>query len=313
MAGKTPFWRPVVYRSARALKTAEYWLIAQVARALLWGLRKLPPDRALAFVDRAARTIGPKVGRHRTALDNLRRAYPEKTEAQIAQIASDMWGNMARLAAEYIFLDQIFDVDPEAETPGRVEVEGVEIFQRLREEPGRPHIFFTAHIGNFELLPVAATTFELPLTALFRAPNNPYLAEYVFSTRAQMMGELLASRAGAAFALARVLERGGNIGVLVDQKFHNGVPTTFFGRECSTSPLVAKLARQYECDVYPAYSVRLPGNRYRLHLQEKLELPRTSKGQVDVPATTQMLNDTVEQWVRETPGQWMWFHKRWTA
>ena len=23
------------------------------------------------------------------------------------------------------------------------------------------------------------------------------------------------------------------------------------------------------------------------------------------------LNDVVERWVREDPGQWMWFHKRW--
>ncbi|TIM03064.1 MAG: lipid A biosynthesis lauroyl acyltransferase, partial [Mesorhizobium sp.] len=26
---------------------------------------------------------------------------------------------------------------------------------------------------------------------------------------------------------------------------------------------------------------------------------------------TQLLNDVVERWVREDPGQWMWFHKRW--
>ncbi|RUX88176.1 lipid A biosynthesis lauroyl acyltransferase, partial [Mesorhizobium sp. M7D.F.Ca.US.004.01.2.1] len=30
-----------------------------------------------------------------------------------------------------------------------------------------------------------------------------------------------------------------------------------------------------------------------------------------VHATTQRLNDVVERWVREDPGQWMWFHKRW--
>jgi KDO2-lipid IV(A) lauroyltransferase len=24
-----------------------------------------------------------------------------------------------------------------------------------------------------------------------------------------------------------------------------------------------------------------------------------------------LLTDVVEGWVRETPGQWMWFHKRW--
>ena len=91
----------------------------------------------------------------------------------------------------------------------------------------------------------------------------------------------------------------------------NGIRTTFFGRECETSPLVPKLARLYECDVYPARSVRLPGSRYRLELEEKLTLPRDAEGRVDVAATAQLLNDVVERWVRENPGQWMWFHKRW--
>lgn len=311
MGGKARLWRPLAIRSARALKTAEHWAVAQIARAALWLLRRLAPDRALDLADRAARRIGPFSARHRVALDNLRLAWPEKSEAERAAIASEMWGNMGRLAAEYVFLGEVFDFDPQARESGRIEIEGVEIFERLREEPGRPHIFFTAHIGSFELLPVAAATFGLNLTALFRAPNNPYLAEYVFDTRSRTMGDLLASRTGAALGLARVLEGGGNIGLLVDQKFRKGVPSAFFGRECRTSPLLAKLARQFECDVYPAFCVRLPGNRYRLHLLEKIELPRTQDGHLDVAGIAQMLNDTVEGWVRMHPGQWMWFHKRW--
>ena len=308
--GPARFLRPLAARGLQLAKKAEYWLTAQAALGALWLLRRLPPDTALNFADRTARRFGPWFGRHRVAMNNLRNAYPEKTEAELQAIASDMWGNMARLAGEYIFLEQLFDFDPGAETPGRVEVVGQDVFVRLREER-KPHIFFTAHLGNFELLPVAAATFELPVTALFRAPNNPYIARYIFSTRAEAMGELLASRAGAAFGLARILERGGNIGVLVDQKFHRGVPTTFFGLPCNTSPLVAKLARQYDCDVYPARSTRLPGNRFRLEIGEKLALPRAPTGRVDVPGTTQLLNDTVEAWVRANPGQWMWFHKRW--
>lgn len=292
------------------LRNAQYWLIAQAVLSLLSVLRRLPPDRALDFADRAARRVGPWLGRHRVAMDNLRRAFPEKTEAELQTIASDMWANMARLAAEYVFIDQLFDFDPAKQGSGRVEVNGVEIFDRLRDE-NKPHIFFTGHTGNFELLPVGAAAFNLQVTALFRPPNNPYLAEHLFSTRRATMGELLASKSGVAFALARVLERGGNIGVLVDQKFHRGVRTTFFGRECETSPLVPKLARQYDCDVYPARCVRLPGNRFRLDVFEKLELPRDEKGSVDVTRTAQLLNDTVEAWVREYPGQWMWFHKRW--
>jgi Kdo2-lipid IVA lauroyltransferase/acyltransferase len=311
MAAKKPSAvRPFAVRAYRRAKKAEYWLTARFALSAIWLLRLLPPDRALNFADRMARRFGPWFGRNRTALGNLRAAFPEKSQAEIEALASDMWGNMGRLAAEYVFLDRLFDYDPDDDGPSRIEVEGKETFLRLREE-NRPHIFFTAHIGNFELLPLAASTFGLPLTVLFRAPNNPYIANYIFSTRKGLMGELLASRAGAAFALARVLERGGNIGALVDQKFTKGILADFFGRPCKTNPLVAKLARQYECAIHPAHVVRLPGNRFRIVLEEALEPPRRPDGAIDAQGLTQMMNDVVERWIRADPGQWMWFHKRW--
>ena len=72
------------------------------------------------------------------------------------------------------------------------------------------------------------------------------------------------------------------------------------------------LARRFDCAVYPARCVRLPGNRYRLELEEALELARNGDGDIDVKAATQQLNDVVEGWVRENPGQWMWFHERWS-
>jgi KDO2-lipid IV(A) lauroyltransferase len=299
-----------LYRASRWLKQANYWLIARAALTLLWLLRKLPPDRAMDFAGSLARRLGPLNGRHRIALDNLRLAYPELDEQARREIALDMWENMARLGAEYIFLDQLFDFDPNTEKPGRIEVVGAERFLRLRNEK-KPHILFTGHLGNFELLPVAAAAFDLDLAVMFRPPNNPYIADYVFSTRRSAMGRMLASAPGVAFALSRVLEAGGNIGVLVDQKFRNGLLTEFFGRECETSPLVARLARHFDCDVYPAHCIRLPGNRFRIELHERLELPRNAAGAVDVQKTTQLLTDVVEGWVRETPGQWMWFHKRW--
>jgi KDO2-lipid IV(A) lauroyltransferase len=299
-----------LYRASRWLKQANYWLIARAAMTVLWLLRKLPPDRAMNFAAKVARRLGPLSPRHRVALDNLRHAYPELDEAARREIALDMWENMARLGAEYIFLDQLFDLDPKAAKPGRVEIVGAERFLSIRDEK-KPHILFTGHLGNFELLPVAAAAFDLDLAVMFRPPNNPYIADYVFSTRRSAMGRMLASAPGVAFALSRVLEAGGNIGVLVDQKFRNGLLTDFFRRECETSPLVARLARHFDCDIYPAHCIRLPGNRFRIELHEKLDLPRNAAGAVDVEETTQLLTDVVEGWVRETPGQWMWFHKRW--
>ena len=156
------------------MKSFNYWLSAYVIFGVLWLLRRLPAKAAMDFTDAAARKIGPLMGRHRVAMNNLRKAYPEKSEEELQEIARDMWGNMARLTAEYVFLDAIFDYDPHSDKTGLIEVQGREIFERLLDEKDRPHIFFTGHTGNFELLPICAATFDLNVTALFRPPNNPY-------------------------------------------------------------------------------------------------------------------------------------------
>ena len=104
--------RGFVFRAAQWLRMANYWLVAQAAMGVIALLRLLPMKAALGFADRAARTLGPLFGRHRVALDNLRKAFPEKSEDQIRAIALDMWSNMARLAAEYVYLDRLFDYDP---------------------------------------------------------------------------------------------------------------------------------------------------------------------------------------------------------
>ncbi|EJF75072.1 hypothetical protein MEC_00548 [Bartonella alsatica IBS 382] len=273
-------------------------------------LKYFPINIGFSFFSWLAKTFGPLLHRHKIALANLRAAYPEKNEEELQAIAIEMWENIGQFLAEYTFLDKIFDFDPCADKPGFIEVKGAEIFQRLKDEK-KPHIFFTAHTGNFELLPICAQSFGLNITVLFRPPNNPYIAKQVHKTRQTSMGHLVPSKAGAAWALATKLAEGKNIGMLVDQKFRRGVLGTFFNRPLKTNPLIIKLARQYDCDIYPARCIRLAGGRHRLELYERVELPLNEKKEIDITASMQKLNDIVESWVREYPGQWTWLHKRW--
>ena len=291
-------------------RTARDWTIARAVFTLLGILRLMPPQLGLKSAAALGRWFGPLSPRHQLAKQNLRLAYPEKDEAWVESVARANWEQMARMAAEYVFLDDIFDFDPEKPGEGLIEVEGIEIFKELLARGG-PFIFFTGHLGCFELLPICAATFGLEVTALFRKPNNRYIAREILSTRRTRGGHLVPSKAGAAWALAGTLDRKGSVGMLVDQKFTKGAKTTFFGRECRTNPLVPKLARQFDCDVYPTRVIRLPGGRYRLELKPRLELPRTADGSIDIAASCQTLNDIVEGWVREHPEQWMWFHRRW--
>jgi KDO2-lipid IV(A) lauroyltransferase len=286
------------------------WLIAQVMFGFLNFLKIFPADGAINFIDWLMRKIGPKMKRHKLMLANLRNAFPEKSDEEIQQIALGSWANMGRLAAEYVFLDRLFDFDPQKSEPGRVEVSGIPIFLDLLENK-RPFIVFTGHTGNFELLPVAGAAFGLYVSVLFRPPNNPYVAKKVFDFRSARMGKLVPSHAGSSFALARQLEAGQGVGVLVDQKFKKGLKTEFFDQPVRTNPLLGKLVRQFNCDVYPARCIRLPGNRYRLEIEPRMDVPRDANGNLDLTATAQLLNDKVETWVREYPEQWLWYHDRW--
>ncbi|WP_430911828.1 lipid A biosynthesis lauroyl acyltransferase [Methylobacterium sp. sgz302541] len=279
-------------------------------RSLFWLARALGAERASDCGGALLRRVGPLLPSHRTAMANLRAAFPEKDEAALAAIAREAWDNLGRTGAEYAHLHTLFDGDPAMPESLRIEVSGIDEFAALRDD-GKPGLIFSAHLGNWELPAICAAKYGLEATAVFRPPNNPAAARLVQEVRRETMGGLAAAGPGAAFRMQGVVERGGHLGQLIDQHFTRGVVVTFFGQPCLANPLLAKLARHYDCPVHGVRVVRLPGLRYRLELTPALDLPRDAQGQIDVKGAMQAMTATVEGWVRENPGQWLWMHRRW--
>ncbi len=303
-------WKITAFKLRNQAKKVRYWCEAQLSFAILGVLRLLPMQASMTLNAKLIQFLGPYLGRHKVVIANLEKAFPEKSVAEREAIARAMWRNIGRLLAEYIYLDRLFDYDPDTDENGIIEVEGEELFRKLHAEKG-PYAFFTGHIGNFELLPICAATFGLEVTALFRPPNNPYIAKKLLASRTTNMGHLVPSRAGAAWGLAKAIDEGKSVGVLVDQKFTRGVETTFFGHPCKTNPILPKLVRQFDIPVYPARCIRIKGGRFKLILEDEIKFPSSENGEIDIQASAQLLNDVVERWVRETPEQWMWLHRRW--
>lgn len=281
-----------------------------LVRAVFRLARTLGPERAAETGARITRTLGPLVPAHRTALANVRAVYPDKPEDEVRAIVAGAWDNLGRTAAEYAHLDTLFDFDPERPNTGRVEVDGIEDFIRLRDD-GKPGLIFSAHLANWELPAICAHRYGLAATAVFRAPNDPGVARVVHEIRSGTMGGLEAARQGAAFAMQGVLERGGHLGQLIDQHFTRGVVVDFMGRPALTNPILAKFARRFDCPVHGVRVIRLPGHRFRLQLTPALDLPRDASGEIDVPGAMQAMTRVVEGWVREHPEQWLWMHRRW--
>jgi Kdo2-lipid IVA lauroyltransferase/acyltransferase len=299
-------------RLSHAVATLLSPLMVGLVRAVFALARALGPTRAAdlgGFLTRNLSWIAWKA--RRTALDNLAMVFPEKTPAERRAIASEAWDNLGRTAAEYAHLATLFDYDAEDPDPdGRIEIVGIEHFVALKED-GRPGLIFSTHLANWELPAIAAARYGLDTTAVFRAPNDPAIARVVHEIRSGTMGGLEAARAGAAFSMQAVLERGGHLGMLVDQHFTRGVVTSFMGHDALTNPILGKFARRFECPVHGVRVMRLPGHRFRLELTPPLDLPRDADGQINVEGAMAMMTGIVEGWVREYPGQWLWMHRRW--
>ena len=301
---------PLRYRFLQFLIGIRDWFVAKLIALTLWIIRLIPLKYASRMFERFARWLGPKIWRHKVVMDNLAIAFPEKSIEERNQLARDNWAQMARTLLEYIYLDEIFNLEVEMEESDTIEIVNGEAFQKLRDD-GLPAILFTGHIANFELLPMVSAKFGLQIQSMYRRPNNKHAATRVEKSRKSFGDKLVASGAGASFQLMSALDRGEHVGLLVDQKFRRGINIPFFGKDAKTNPLLAKLARRYDCPVHGARSIRLPDGRFRLEITDELVLPRDDKGDVDIKGTTELVTKVVEDWVREYPEQWLWMHRRW--
>jgi KDO2-lipid IV(A) lauroyltransferase len=210
-------------------------------------------------------------------------------------------------------MDRIWDFDEARPNAGRIQIapEVTERFERLRSD-GKPALIFAAHLGNWELPAIAAARHGLPAAALYRRPNNPFVARDILALRAGSMGELIPAGLSAPIRMMEALDRGLHVGMLVDQRFGRGPRVEFLGRPAASNPLLARLARRFDgCPVHGARAIRLPNGRFRLEITEEIALPRNAAGRVDVEAATALVNGSSPGWVREHPGQWLWMHRRW--
>src|SRR5690348_16032785 len=297
----------------RGAKRAADAAVGAIAVGLLRTLRRVPFDAMANGAGRFMRGIGPLFRENAIARAQLKAAFPEKSPAEIEAILKGVWDNLGRMGAEFAHLDRLWDWDPEhPDRDCRIALEQptIDRFRALLSD-NKPALIFASHLGNWELPAICAATYKLDSAVLYRRPNIARLNDWITETRATHMGEIIATSLDAPVKIAQALERGAHVGMLVDQYYVRGVEVTFFGRKTNANPLIARLARHFNCPILGTRIVRLPGNRFRAELSEEIQPACDASGEVDIAATMQLITTVIEGWVREHPEQWLWLHRRW--
>lgn len=300
-------------RLRHSLKSSGGAVAGSLAVGLLRLMRLVDADTISDLGGFLARSLGPLFKENRIARNSLVAAFPEKSEAEIDTILRGAWDNLGRAGAEFAQLDRLWDYDPaHPEKPSRVEFRDIDSdrFNQLAND-GKPALIFAAHLANWELPAICATIHKLESAVLYRRPNIAAIERWLRQTRSVSMGTLIATGLDAPMKIADALKRGLHVGMLVDQYFVRGVEVTFFGQRTMANPLLARLAQHFDCPIHGTRIVRLPGHRFRVELTEEIQPARDEQGKIDVTATTQIIINVIEGWVREYPEQWLWQHRRW--
>ncbi len=269
-------------------------------------LRLLPLPVASGFGGWLGRTIGPRLKRSARAVNNLRMVFPEKNEAEIAAIVREMWDNVVRVVGEYPHVPEY----AHGSAQRRIHVTGHDIVQRVRDS-GRPSIFFSGHLANWEISPLVAMQKGMHVHLIYRPPNNPTARALLGRIRESTGGTLLPKGPQGARGIIRAMKTNGVVGLMVDQKFNEGIAAPFLGRDAMTSPALAEMCFKYNAHAVPVRVERINGCDFRVTVHEPLEFERTGDRVADVQTATAKVNALIGDWVRARPGQWLWLHRRW--
>jgi len=281
----------------------SYPLQGMMGYIFVFLVRLLPLKFASNLGGRLGRWIGPRIGITRRARRNLGLAFPDKTPRQIEHIVEGMWENLGRFVFEYPLLDRI-DMQRD------VEIVGGEHIDALRDDD-KPGILFSGHFANWEIVPLVPRTRNLTTHIFYRAPNNPYV-EAIFARAHLESGSTMIPKGpkGARMGL-KVLGDGGHLGMLIDQKMNDGIAVPFFGRDAMTAPALAQFALKYDCPVIGGQIERLDGCKFRVTFYPPMDIQATGNRHGDITAIMTRVNQTLEDWIRAHPEQWLWLHNRW--
>jgi Kdo2-lipid IVA lauroyltransferase/acyltransferase len=291
------------------LSEGSHRLQAALFRAAIGLLSRLGPVRASNLGGWVARRFGPMLPVSNVAERNLRNAMPELDARRRAEIIRAMWDNLGRTVAELPHLAALH------RTRAGVgwEIDGEEHIERVRRA-SQPAIFFSGHFGNWEMILPIAAELGLTVSGIYRAASNVHVDVIIQSLRERALGpgvSMFPKGSEGGRAALRHLQRGGSLGLLVDQKLNDGIAVPFFGRKAMTAPAVAQFALRFGLPIIPLRIVRVGPAQVRMICEPPLAVAPSGERNADIYAILLAVNQALERWIRADPALWFWVHRRW--
>ena len=280
-------------------------------KLVLMALGRLPPHMAYRIGQLLSRSIYLVAGDlRRTGEINLRLAFPEKSEEERAKLLRECFDNLGR---ELGLFSQMRTRSRE-ELRQLIEPAGWENLEKARAERGDQLIYYTGHLGGWEMTSFGISLLGYPFTFLVRRLDNPLIEQLVDEVRTKLGNKTL-DKLSAARSMLKILRSGEQaLGLLTDLNTldDEAIFVDFFGVPAATTFVIAKLAVRTKTPLVGFFAPWSEEKGKYLLIAEPPILPEcTGDEEADVRRVTVEITRRLENQIRQFPGQWLWIHKRW--
>ncbi|MDX1433656.1 MAG: lysophospholipid acyltransferase family protein [Gammaproteobacteria bacterium] len=236
---------------------------------------------------------------------NLRNAFPEKSDEEIARLTEDVFRNLADLVVEAI---KGITVSPQA-LAERIVFEDTSAVDELIATD-RPFILVAAHHCNWEWPMLAfCQRLKRPMTAVYQPLHNQWVNAFMLKTRARF-GATPISNKNVLGELARRKKEIGALALVADQLPTRGEElywTRFLNQDTAFYVGIEKLARITRFPVVFLHIRRLARGRYAVRFKLLAEPPYAR----DERRIVERYARESEAMILADPAAWLWSHQRW--
>lgn len=268
----------------------------------------LPSFAQRAFVDVLARTAKTFDARHTDAARGfVRQALGAQLDAAgIERTVLAAWKHLIGLTLEDARFNERV-LGPDLRSHFDVEL-SADARRALESKTGG--LFIVPHVGMWEAMPaIGAAIGFTPAYVVSRPPRNRPLSRFAQATR-EARGYRLIHRHGAIEGLMEVVEKGGWVGLMLDQRARGKtIVAPFFGRAAHCERSIPILVRRLKKPVVfgATYRTERPFH-YRTVIERVLWPEELSKLSPEAIATA--INREMERQITTAPEQYFWLHDR---
>ena len=252
--------------------------------------------------------IGPSFRSKKIIKENIKTGLGEIDKQKESEIINDMWSNIGRTFAEYVFLK---DFKFNRTNFDHMKINGTNHLDEIKKN-NEPVIFYSAHFANFELMAMELDKFGIKCAAIYRPLNNFFLNPLMEYLRMKYIcpNQIPKGRKGMREIIGKVKD-GYSIALMVDQRVSEGPRTFFFNKPAHTTTIPAQLALKYDCKLVPISLERKGGPNFEMTIHEPYKTEKTGSDEEDTKNITLKINQIIEKMIIKNPTQWIWSHNRW--